>query len=106
MTARCSRSPTLPSYYVVMLDLGGRLGLAANVEPELTRSNVVDRIKSGEYANIAFIHFVEDGVPAENVTSELINEAEAELKVEAINKSERISYRHDHERNLRKHEVA
>jgi hypothetical protein len=101
MTARCSRSPALPSYYVVMLDLGGRLGFAANVEPELTRSNVVDRIKSGEYANIAFIHFVEDGVPAENVTSELINEAEAELKVEALNQSERISYRHDHERALR-----
>jgi hypothetical protein len=79
MSARCSKTIS-PSYYVVMLDLGGRLGLAANVEPELTRSNVVDRIKSGEYANIAFIHFVEDGVPAENVTSELINEAEAELK--------------------------
>jgi hypothetical protein len=100
MSARCSKTIS-PSYYVVMLDLGGRLGLAANVEPELTRSNIVDRIKSGEYANIAFIHFVEDGVPAENVTSELINEAEAELKVEALNKSERISYRHDHERALR-----
>jgi hypothetical protein len=98
MTARCSRSPT-PDYFVVMKDLG-RLGREAIVDPEHTRSHVIAGIKSGQYGNFSFIHHVADGL-VDDVTVELINEAEAELKVEALNKSERISYRHDHERALR-----
>jgi hypothetical protein len=98
MTARCSRSP-IPDYFVVMKDLG-RLGREAVVDPEHTRSHIIAGIKSGQYGNFSFIHHVADGL-VDDVTVELINEAEAELKIEALNKSERIAYRHDHERALR-----
>jgi len=53
-----------------MEDLG-RLGLSANVYPELTRANVIDRLRSGEYKDVVFIHHVVDGL-AEDVTHELV----------------------------------
>lgn len=71
----------IPSYFVVMIDYG-RKGCEAVVDPEMTRQNVIDRIKSGEFQNIAFIHFVDDGM-VDDVTCELIDLAEAELKMEA-----------------------
>jgi len=98
MTARCAKT-SIPSYYAVFID-HGRRGLEAIVQPELTRANIIDRIKSGEFKDIAFIHYVEDGL-AEIVTHDLIEAAEGELKVEAINRAERMAYRHDHERKLR-----
>lgn len=73
---------THPSYFVVMVD-HGRRGLEAVVQPELTRRNVVDMIKSGELKNIRFIHHVDD-LLVDDVTSELLDEAEAELKIEEI----------------------
>lgn len=68
------------SYFVVMVDFG-RKGLQAVVSPEHTRADIVAMIKSGEYADIAFIHHV-DGLLVEDVTAELIDAAELELKVE------------------------
>lgn len=66
------------SYFVVMLDYG-RKGREAVVDPEITRREVVARIKSGEYGNIHFIHFVEvasDGWGrVVDVTNELLNES-------------------------------
>jgi hypothetical protein len=70
-----------PSYYAVFID-HGRRGLEAVVDPEITRAGVVARIKSGEYSNIEFIHFIEDGL-VDDVTVELIDAAELELKMEA-----------------------
>jgi hypothetical protein len=106
------------SYFVVMRDFGGRIGLGADVTPELTRRNIIDRIKSEELDRIVFIHHVADGV-AEDVTAELIDEAEAELKavlqdeilaaVEAFDSEDGLLHPHpqfaawDHERDLRKH---
>ncbi len=52
----------------------GRRGLEAIVDPELTMRSVVGRIASGEYTNIAFVHFVHDGV-AEDVTSDMFEQA-------------------------------
>ncbi len=75
MTNRISHS-----YYVVMIDYGKR-GLEAVVQPEITRREVVARIKSGEYRDIAFVHWIADGL-VEDVTSELIDAAELELKDE------------------------
>jgi len=68
------------NYYVVMIDYGRR-GREAIVDPEITRRQIVDRIKSGEYRDIAFIHHVEDGL-VEDVTGELIDAAELILKEE------------------------
>jgi hypothetical protein len=66
----------IPSYFVVMVDYGKR-GREAIVDPEVTRAGVISRLASGEYgAHINFIHWIEDGL-AEDVTSELFDEAEA-----------------------------
>ena len=90
------------SYYVVMRDFGGRIGLGADVSPELTRNNIIDRIKSKELDRIVFIHHIADGL-MEDVTAELIDAAEDELKVEAAHPQFAAW---DHARDLRKHEVA
>ena len=67
-------------YLVVMIDYGKR-GREAIVDPEVTRRDVVDRIKSHEYQNICFIHEIDDGL-VEDVTDELIDAAELILKEE------------------------
>jgi hypothetical protein len=103
MTAHCiSTKRTSHSYYVVMEDFGQR-GLEAIVTPETTRRAVVNFIKGGNYRLIAFIHHV-DGLFVEDVTDELIDEAEAELKAE--HHALRNSCGADHARDYRKHEPA
>jgi len=84
-----------------MQDLGGRLGMEAVVQPEMTRTQIVEMIKSGELKNIVFIHRIEDGF-VDDMTTEMLDLAEGELKAEAMNKADRIAYRHDHERELAK----
>jgi hypothetical protein len=71
---------TSHSYFVVMQDYGQR-GLEAIVQPEITKREVISRIKSGQYRTIEFIHYV-DGLYIEDVTAELIDAAELELKDE------------------------
>ena len=67
------------SYFVVMLDYG-RKGLEAIVDPEITRREVVARLRSGEYQHVTFIHHVEGGL-VEDVTDALFEEAGAEDKI-------------------------
>ncbi len=86
------------SYFVVMIDYGQR-GLEAIVQPEVTRREVIARIKSHEYQDIVFIHHVDDGL-VEDVTSELIDAAELELKEE--HRARRDAARRDHCHDLRK----
>ncbi len=69
---------TSHSYFVVMIDYG-KNGLEAIVRPDETRREIVALIKSSEYKNIAFIHFIDDGM-VDDVTHELIDLAELELK--------------------------
>jgi hypothetical protein len=69
------------SYFVVMQDFG-KLGLEATVQPEITRREIVSRLKTGEYKNVSFIHHVEGGL-VEDVTGDLIDEAEALAREEA-----------------------
>lgn len=70
------------SYYVVMCDYGRR-GREAIVDPEVTRAGVISRIASGEYGQeIIFIHLIEDGL-VDDVTDELIDEAEAICRLQA-----------------------
>lgn len=104
MTAHCSRTKPSHSYFVVMED-HGKLGLEANVHPEDTRRSIVAKIKSGEYQNIEFIHHV-DGMLIEDVTADLIDEAELELKEEyRERRAEQQAAAFDHARALR-NEVA
>jgi hypothetical protein len=68
---------TSHSYLVVMIDYG-RKGRESIVDPEITRREVIDRIRTREYDRIAFIHevFVSDeGSSARDITNELLAEA-------------------------------
>lgn len=71
-------------YFIAMIDYGRR-GREAVVDPEVTRTEMVARIRSGELKNIIFIHEVEDfgdgRMMASDVTDELMTEAGAEDKV-------------------------
>ena len=68
------------SYYAVFYKYGR--GIEANVDPEQTRRDIIDRIRSGEYQRdrIAFIHHVVMGELPQDVTEELIEAAERLLQ--------------------------
>jgi hypothetical protein len=72
MSAHCSPEPD-HSYFVVMIDYG-RKGREAIVDPEMTRREVIARIRSREYDHIYFIHHVHDG-ECEDVTNSILAEA-------------------------------
>ena len=61
------------NYFVVMLDLG-RPGLEAVVQPEITRREVISRLRTREYKNVVFIHFICDGTVTD-VTEEIERKA-------------------------------
>jgi len=72
MSAHCSIIPSV-NYYVVMEDFG-RKGRQAQPDPELTRANIVENIRTKQYGQIAFIHHIHsDGW--DDVTNELLREA-------------------------------
>jgi hypothetical protein len=99
-----SRKIVSHSYFVVMINTSN--GLEAIVQPERTRRDIVSMIKSGEYRNIEFIHFV-DGLFIEDLTSELIDEAEADLKADGVKVAipvDRQTWQQDHARDLRKND--
>lgn len=73
MSAHCALPEISNSYFVVMIDYG-RKGREAIVDPEITRREVISRIRSKEYDRIAFIHHVDDG-DIEDVTNEMLKEA-------------------------------
>jgi hypothetical protein len=73
MSAHCSAPQSVRDYYVVMCDLGRR-GREAVVDPELTRREVVDRIRTKQYGTIAFIDHIHDD-ERDDVTNALLHEA-------------------------------
>lgn len=74
MSSSSSTYVAQPSYFVAMIDYG-RDGREAVVDPEVTRAGVIDRIRSGEWKNVSFVHFVHDGL-CEDVTEEIVTEAD------------------------------
>lgn len=76
MTCHCSplapRTAT-PHYFVVMEDFRSA-GMEAIVAPERDRAEIIRRLKTRDYKDVVFIHFVHDGI-ATDVTLELISEA-------------------------------
>ena len=90
-------------YFVVMIDYGRR-GREAIVDPEITRREVVSRIASGEYANVSFIHEIDDR-SVEDITEDIL--AEAALPELASSDSAGLqAAAFDHARDLRKHEAV
>lgn len=95
---------TSHSYFVAMIDYADR-GLEAVVRPEWTRRDIVGMLKSGEFKIVSFIHHV-DGLFVEDVTEELFDQAESELREEArFAPIDRLQAAQDHIRDLRKHDV-
>lgn len=69
-------------YYTVLVEydqLGRFSGVEAIVDPELTRADIIDRLRSGEYASktsrVVQIDHTCDGL-TDDVTAELIEAAE------------------------------
>jgi hypothetical protein len=62
-----------PHYFVVMQDYRSA-GQEAVVDPDITRAEVISRLKTREYRDVLFIHEIRDGI-ATDVTLELIGEA-------------------------------
>src|ERR1700742_3785515 len=98
------RKDTTPrmQYFVVMIDYGRR-GREAIVDPEITRREVVSRIASGEYANISFIHEIDDR-SVEDITENIL--AEAGLAEIATSGADLQAASFDHVHDLRKHEAV
>jgi hypothetical protein len=68
------RQKTSHSYFVVMIEYGKR-GREAIVDPEITYSGVVDRVRSGEYKNVLFIHHIQMDQTPDDVTSAVFEDA-------------------------------
>jgi hypothetical protein len=65
------------NYFIAMIDYGRR-GREAVVDPEVTRNELLARIRSGDLKNIIFIHEVEFSggrLTASDVTDEIMAEA-------------------------------
>jgi len=76
MSCKCSPlapHTATPHYFVCVMDYRSA-GQEAVVDPEITRAEVISRLKTREYKDVVFIHHIHDGV-VEDVTLELIGEA-------------------------------
>jgi hypothetical protein len=89
MGAHCSKTEST-SYYVVMRDYP-KLGKEAVVWPETTRSDVIERIKSGEYDRIVSIHYIDtDSMTVTDVKAELMDDAEKSVRYEEKNRQDQM----------------
>lgn len=71
-------SPTQMQMFMLMKDLGGRLGMESIVHPEDTRSNIVTEVKDliARGIKVVFVKHI-DGNYIEDVTEEILDEANA-----------------------------
>ena len=67
---------TKPTYYYVVMQRFST-GLEANVHPEETREDILAMLKSGEFSNVVFIHYVNIDAGVIDVTDVLMAEADA-----------------------------
>lgn len=92
---------SIPDYFTVMIQYGRHR--QAVVEPELTRANIVQRIRSSEYPadSISFIHHVVPGEIPADVTDELIRESQLEFDGTVVYcRADRVANAWDHHRKL------
>lgn len=105
MSAHCSAPQSVRDYYVVMVD-HGRRGRESVVDPELTRREIVDRIRTKQYGQIAFIDHIHDDA-RDDVTNVLLKEAgfytEPTEHDAIMSRFDQIIAQLDHDRDLQKH---
>lgn len=116
-----NRTETSFSYFVVMLSYPARYsdgirisvaGREAIVDPEITRNEVISRVRSGEYAadEIVFIHYVTMNEVPQDVTEELKHCAKwGDHEERTFNRPDALDAQaaaFDHARDLRKHQVV
>jgi len=91
-----------PSYFVVMVTYSDGESEAI-VNPTEGRQDIISNLTKGDVyrGQIAFIHHISDGFMVDDVTMELMGEAEGELKAEALNRADRLANTLDHNRKLR-----
>jgi hypothetical protein len=99
------------SYFVVMIDYG-RIGLEANVTPEMTRRGAVEKVREalGDGNRIAFVHRITMNEIPEDVTDEMVRAAEFEENVTIISNildgyADRLANAQDHARKLAREAV-
>jgi hypothetical protein len=92
------------NYFVVMIGYGRKQ--EAVVDPEITRREVVSRIRSREYKNISFIHHVTLDGATEDVTDEIMAEVHELECLPPLSPADLQAARFDHAQDHRKHEVA
>jgi hypothetical protein len=95
-------------YFIVMVDFGrGRgkpSGFGANVEPEMSRREIVEEVRDCIANGRQIVHVkLVCGNDMHDVTHEILSEALAGIEPEPVD-LRAISF--DHARDLRKHEVA
>ena len=76
MSCRCSplAPRTAPPHYFVVMEDFRSAGQEAIVHPEYDRAEILRRLKTRDYKDVAFIHHIHDGI-VEDVTLELIGQA-------------------------------
>lgn len=98
------------SYFVVAISYPRRIngagimeaaGVQAIVDPDISRAEVISRIRSGEYRNIAFIHSISMNDVPQDVTEEL--QHCAKWGDHDANRLARALFDGDHRADLRKH---
>ncbi|WNV09989.1 hypothetical protein [Tardiphaga sp. 709] len=90
------------TYYVAMLDYGRR-GREAIVDPNESRQNIIDKVKSGEIDRdkLIFIHEVTMGNLPVDVTEDVLAAAgTAELEAREQYRNWRWDHERDHHKNL------
>lgn len=108
--------PTSFSYFVVMLSYPARYvdgvrisvaGREAIVDPEITRAEVISRVRSGEYGadEIVFIHHVTMNDVPQDVTEEILHCAKWGDHDDRTREAA-TAWAFDHARDLAKHETA
>jgi predicted DNA-binding protein len=88
-------------YFVVMIDYGGAVARRSLTPRSQGAREVISRVTSGEYQNISFIHEIAEN-SVEDVTEAIL--AEAALPQIPPEDVDLQAIRHDHARDLRKHE--
>ncbi len=88
------------SYFIVMCN--HRTGREAIVDPNMSRSNVVDMIASKEWENVLWVHEIHADGSWTDLTSEILEAALPEIH-EAPTAADRQAWGFDRAHDLRKH---